>query len=68
MIDDTVRGKYEIFAKIGKGAYGIVWKGIEKVSLKMVAIKKIYDAFTNNTEFTQKLLVHIKHKLDKKYV
>ena len=42
--------KYDTIQKIGKGAYGVVWKAVEKSSQKVVAIKKIYDAFTNNTD------------------
>jgi mitogen-activated protein kinase 15 len=32
---------------LGKGAYGIVWKAIEKKTREVVAIKKIFDAFSN---------------------
>ena len=42
--------KYETLCKIGKGAYGIVWKALDRTNGKVVAIKKIYDAFTNNTD------------------
>ena len=42
--------KYETVSKIGKGAYGIVWKGIDKQAKNNIAIKKIFDAFGNNTD------------------
>jgi len=36
--------------KIGKGAYGIVWKSIDKKTREIVALKKIFDAFQNATD------------------
>lgn len=30
---------------IGKGAYGIVWKAIDKKTKEIVALKKNFDAF-----------------------
>lgn len=35
---------------MGKGAYGIVWKAIEKKNREVVAVKKIFDAFANSTD------------------
>merc|ERR1712159_651091 len=49
-IDKHVLRKYEICQKLGKGAYGIVWKAIDKRSKKVVALKKIFDAFQNATD------------------
>jgi mitogen-activated protein kinase 15 len=37
--------KYEIIQKLGKGAYGIVWKAIDKRTKEIVALKKNFDAF-----------------------
>jgi mitogen-activated protein kinase 15 len=42
--------KYEIVQKLGKGAYGIVWKAIDKKTRETVALKKIFDAFQNATD------------------
>jgi len=36
--------------KVGKGAYGIVWKAIDKKTKEVVALKKIFDAFQNPTD------------------
>lgn len=36
--------------RLGKGAYGIVWKAIDKRTTKTVAVKKIFDAFRNETD------------------
>lgn len=35
---------------IGKGAYGIVWKAIDKKTKEIVALKKNFDAFQNATD------------------
>ena len=57
VIDRRVSSKYEVGAKLGKGAYGIVWKatvlergGEKAVPQKEVALKKIFDAFQNSTD------------------
>jgi mitogen-activated protein kinase 15 len=49
-IDKHVLRKYEIGPKLGKGAYGIVWKGTDKKTRQTVALKKIFDAFQNATD------------------
>jgi serine/threonine protein kinase len=49
-IDKHVMRKYEIGQKLGKGAYGIVWKGVDKKTRQTVALKKIFDAFQNATD------------------
>ena len=42
--------KYDIVQKLGKGAYGIVWKAIDRKSGQTIALKKIFDAFQNATD------------------
>ncbi|CRG95819.1 mitogen-activated protein kinase 1, putative [Plasmodium gallinaceum] len=49
-VDENVLKKYEIIKKIGKGAYGIVFKAKCKKNNKIVAVKKIFDAFQNSTD------------------
>ena len=49
-VDRHVLRKYDIVQKLGKGAYGIVWKAIDKRSNDKVALKKIFDAFQNATD------------------
>lgn len=49
-IDKHVLRKYEVSQKLGKGAYGIVWKAVEKKTKRIVALKKIFDAFQNATD------------------
>jgi mitogen-activated protein kinase 15 len=42
--------KYDIQTQLGKGAYGIVWRAIDRKTKQVVAIKKVFDAFQNNTD------------------
>ncbi|KAG5181216.1 mitogen-activated protein kinase [Tribonema minus] len=49
-IDRHVLRRFEICQKLGKGAYGIVWKATEKRSRCVVALKKCFDAFRNATD------------------
>lgn len=61
-IEAHVLKKYEILQKLGilfltfvhvylgKGAYGIVWKAIDKKTKDIVALKKNFDAFQNATD------------------
>ena len=50
-IDKHVLKHYEVAQKLGKGAYGIVWKAHHKKGGKeTVALKKIFDAFQNATD------------------
>lgn len=49
-VDKHVLQKYEIGQLLGKGAYGIVWKAVEKKTRQTVALKKIFDAFQNATD------------------
>mmetsp|Transcript_7702 Transcript_7702/g.34908 ORF Transcript_7702/g.34908 Transcript_7702/m.34908 type:complete len:219 (-) Transcript_7702:1890-2546(-) len=49
-IDKHVLRKYEIQQKLGKGAYGVVWKSVDKKTRDVVALKKIFDAFQNATD------------------
>eukprot|EP00033_Pygsuia_biforma_P001868 GCRY01002088.1.p1 GENE.GCRY01002088.1~~GCRY01002088.1.p1 ORF type:complete len:169 (-),score=15.26 GCRY01002088.1:10-516(-) len=50
VIDKHILRKYEVVQKLGKGAYGIVWKAIDKKTREVVALKKIFDAFQNATD------------------
>jgi mitogen-activated protein kinase 15 len=49
-IENHILRKYEILQRLGKGAYGIVWKAIDKKTRDVVALKKIFDAFQNSTD------------------
>ncbi|SJK86571.1 Extracellular signal-regulated kinase 2 [Babesia microti strain RI] len=49
-IEDHILKRFKILNKLGKGAYGIVWKAIDKTTGETVALKKIFDAFRNSTD------------------
>lgn len=45
-----IRTVFNTLNFIGKGAYGIVWKAIDKKTKDIVALKKNFDAFQNATD------------------
>ncbi|KAM4028438.1 mitogen-activated protein kinase 15 isoform 1-T2 [Anomaloglossus baeobatrachus] len=49
-VEEHISQKYDIKKRLGKGAYGIVWKAIDRKSGEIVAVKKIFDAFRNRTD------------------
>eukprot|EP00758_Cryptobia_borreli_P011022 Tbor_TRINITY_DN5622_c0_g1::TRINITY_DN5622_c0_g1_i3::g.8484::m.8484/K19603/MAPK15; mitogen-activated protein kinase 15 len=49
-IDPHVERLYRIKCYIGGGAYGVVWKGIDRKSGRRVALKKVFDAFSNSMD------------------
>lgn len=49
-VDKQVARCYEIQQRVGKGAYGIVWKAVSVETGEVVALKKIFDAFQNATD------------------
>ena len=52
--NDKVEGhiikRFDIVKKIGSGAYGVVWKVLDRKSRKPYALKKNFDAFQNSTD------------------
>ncbi|XP_019873931.1 mitogen-activated protein kinase 15-like [Aethina tumida] len=48
--DEHIARKFIIQKRLGKGAYGIVWKATDKRTNQTVAMKKIFDAFRNETD------------------
>ena len=49
-IDKQIIRNYTLIQKVGKGAYGQVWKCLNKKDKKICALKRIYDAFRNVTD------------------
>ena len=49
-VESHIYKKFEILQKLGKGAYGIVWKAMDKKTKKIVALKKVFEAFHNATD------------------
>lgn len=44
-VERQVLMRFELCQQLGKGAYGIVWKVVEKHSRKIIVLKKCFDAF-----------------------
>jgi len=49
-IEREIHERYEIIQRLGKGAYGIVWKAVYRATKEVVALKKCFDAFQNSTD------------------
>ncbi|XP_059024731.1 mitogen-activated protein kinase 15 isoform X2 [Mustela lutreola] len=49
-VDHHVAQRYLLKRRLGKGAYGIVWKAVDRRTGEVVAIKKIFDAFRDKTD------------------
>jgi len=49
-IDQHILDRFEIQQKLGKGAYGIVWRCEDKETHEILALKKIFGAFQNATD------------------
>ncbi len=48
--EEHLSRRYDFEKMLGKGAYGIVWKARSCRSGRIVAVKKIFDAFRNQTD------------------
>lgn len=62
-IETHITERYDIIQKLGKGAYGIVWKARDKQTGAIIALKKIYDAFQNSTDAqrTYREVMYLQH-------
>lgn len=49
-VEQHVLDRYDLIQKLGKGAYGIVWKALDRKYKQIVAVKKVFDAFHNATD------------------
>ncbi|CAK67545.1 unnamed protein product (macronuclear) [Paramecium tetraurelia] len=49
-VEEHILKQFEIQDFKGKGAYGIVWKAVDKQTKQQVALKKVFDAFQNQTD------------------
>jgi len=56
-VEDHILRKFELLEFKGKGAYGVVWKAVDRKTKQIVALKKvvkicikIFDAFHNATD------------------
>eukprot|EP01126_Amoeba_proteus_P013298 TRINITY_DN1562_c0_g1_i10.p1 TRINITY_DN1562_c0_g1~~TRINITY_DN1562_c0_g1_i10.p1 ORF type:complete len:113 (+),score=17.64 TRINITY_DN1562_c0_g1_i10:101-439(+) len=49
-VDQHIIERFDIQQKLGKGAYGIVWRVEERATGWTMALKKIFGAFQNATD------------------
>lgn len=49
-LEPHILKKFDVVRKIGSGAYGIVWKVIDRRTQRVFALKKNFDAFQNPTD------------------
>ena len=64
-VERHVRKRFEVCQRLGKGAYGVVWKAIERRSRSTVALKKCFDAFRNGTiSASRSATVPSRHRCD----
>lgn len=49
-LDRYLLKRYDVIKLVGKGAYGIVWRVVEKETGRTMALKKCFDAFQNSTD------------------
>lgn len=49
-LDPQIQNRYEIIKKIGKGAYGVVFRAQDRETGQVVALKKVFGAFQNATD------------------
>nr|XP_008251927.2 mitogen-activated protein kinase 15 [Oryctolagus cuniculus] len=49
-VDAHIARRFRLQRRLGKGAYGIVWKAVDRSTGEVVAIKKIFDAFRDQTD------------------
>ena len=49
-VDGHIQKRFIINKIIGKGAYGVVFKATDKKTKELIALKKLYDAFRNETD------------------
>lgn len=49
-VESHILKRYALIKKVGSGAYGHVWKVTDRSSNKVMALKKIFDAFQHSTD------------------
>ena len=65
-VDDVIMRQYKLVKRLGKGSYGVVWRGQNRETGETVAIKKCFDCFQNATD-SQRIYreIRILQKLNK---
>ena len=60
-IEPHILKKYEIVEKLGKGAYGIVWKAVDRKLKQVVALKKVLGVGCRCSTLSITQLMHNEH-------
>ena len=62
-VESHIKKLYAIEDKLGKGAYGVVWRARKRSSGCYIALKKIFDAFQNATDAqrTYREVMYLRH-------
>jgi serine/threonine protein kinase len=63
-IEPHILKKFEIIEKLGKGAYGIVWKAIDRKLKQVVALKKVLTILLRSLTHSTMQQMH-KERLEK---
>jgi len=50
VLEDHIKRRFILQKKIGQGAYGVVFKAIDKKTKELVALKKLFDAFQDEVD------------------
>ena len=49
-VEDHILKRFILQKKVGQGAYGVVFKAIDKKTNQLVALKKLFGAFQDDTD------------------
>lgn len=60
-IEPHILKKYEIVEKLGKGAYGIVWKAVDRKLKQVVALKKVLNILERCSMLSTMQPMHKEH-------
>jgi serine/threonine protein kinase len=50
-IEQHILQRFQILTKLGKGAYGVVWKAVDRKTNKVIALKKVNLRFEVNLRY-----------------
>jgi len=62
LIEPNIIKSFEIHQKVGKGAYGVVWKVVEKSTRKVIGLKKNFDCYqcVSDAQRTYREVIYLK--------
>ena len=64
-VEQHILKRFKLVKKVGSGAYGHVWKAIDRKTKATVGLKKIFDAFQHSTDAQRTFReITLLHELD----